>query len=448
MDIYSFLNSRDVAAHCREINKVWNAFEMAVIIARSSCPMADKHAAWRELIADSPDMATLANMHYKSYDSLHRKLTELVDYEERALELIKNPVPGAVYMYSISLNDERNYNETNYIFSTYETALTKARDSWERDDVLNIKIEKLYVNDAVGDADKGRIEVITDYDGKEYSISILGVNEAGLFPDIAIDDLLTRLDDLFYLDIPVPFKRGDILIAQSGIWGKSDAFVLDWLDLDDKERLAQRLSGEGFGDGSDMIGWGFFTDSDGVLYGDHTACYDCLEYYRGNLTGKEEILHYVNLFIKGEIDLPDLLAMQCRAVFEHKLDNGFRIDIHGRHISERHLAENRPAFGEKEANGLMPWVADKLSIIQVEFLAKESGIDDTESVQTLLSDGGGQFMGMCAGIVHEENHYEKTNDGKFNSSRKDMARLILERYGHKEDGWINEYAESDQGETV
>ena len=65
MDIYGFINSRDVAAHCREINKVWTPFEMAVIIGRSDKTMSEKHAAWRELITDYPDMPTVENMHYK-----------------------------------------------------------------------------------------------------------------------------------------------------------------------------------------------------------------------------------------------------------------------------------------------------------------------------------------------------------------------------------------------
>lgn len=44
MDIYSFLRSPDVAAHCRNINKTWNTFEVAVIISRSICTIHEKHA--------------------------------------------------------------------------------------------------------------------------------------------------------------------------------------------------------------------------------------------------------------------------------------------------------------------------------------------------------------------------------------------------------------------
>ena len=54
MDIYNFIRSRDVADYCREINKVWNTFEMALIIGRSSIPVIEKHKAWRELIRMLP----------------------------------------------------------------------------------------------------------------------------------------------------------------------------------------------------------------------------------------------------------------------------------------------------------------------------------------------------------------------------------------------------------
>ena len=97
MDIYAFINSPDVAAHCCEINKTWTPFEMAVIIGRSRRPMIDRHTAWRALINEYPDMATPATSYYDSYPSLHRLLAELIEYEERELALFKTSETGAVY---------------------------------------------------------------------------------------------------------------------------------------------------------------------------------------------------------------------------------------------------------------------------------------------------------------------------------------------------------------
>lgn len=56
MDIYSFLNSKDIAEHCRRLKKAWTPLQMALIISRSDRPVPDKHRAWRELISDCPDM--------------------------------------------------------------------------------------------------------------------------------------------------------------------------------------------------------------------------------------------------------------------------------------------------------------------------------------------------------------------------------------------------------
>lgn len=36
LDIYNYINSPDMAKHCREINKLWTPFEMSVLISRSN----------------------------------------------------------------------------------------------------------------------------------------------------------------------------------------------------------------------------------------------------------------------------------------------------------------------------------------------------------------------------------------------------------------------------
>ena len=83
--------------------------------------------------------------------------------------------------------------------------------------------------------------------------------------------------------------------------------------------------------------------------GGHTYPYDCFEYYRGKLEGKDRLLHYVSLFYQNEIGIAELLNMQCRLIMEHQLNNHFNIDSHGCYIPENLLAENRPVQAEKES---------------------------------------------------------------------------------------------------
>jgi len=107
MDVYSFIDHRGIADHCRKIGQTWTAFEMAVIIGYcQGRTVAEKHAAWRELIENYPDMPTLEHYNYSSnpnfvsYSSLHKKLAETIEYEEAVAALFMKQEEGATYKYS------------------------------------------------------------------------------------------------------------------------------------------------------------------------------------------------------------------------------------------------------------------------------------------------------------------------------------------------------------
>jgi hypothetical protein len=332
MDIYSFIRSRDIAAYCREINKTWNTCEMATIISRSNRPMADKHVAWRELIANHPDIPSLPTCQRTNFGSTHKKLEEIMDYEQRVLALFKKPELGAVYRYKVC--HDSNSNSYSYtVFTCLEKALSDLKERWERDDVSEFRVEKVYIDDA--DGGNGVIEVSLDYDGDIYWSFVIGSEAArtAWFPGFDLYESSSAVFDSFYIYIPTPFKCGDILTDSRNV------FVHNRLSQDDPERLAKYLSGE-MGDGTDMIGWGFFVSDDGVLFGNHTHDLDCFEYYRGKPEGNNRLLHYVSLFLKDKIGLPELLTMQCRIMLEHQLECNFPIQSHGCYIDDSLLAEN------------------------------------------------------------------------------------------------------------
>ena len=119
MDIYDFINSTDVADYCREIGKTWNPLEMAFIIGHCMrSRITDRHKAWQELMSDYPDMPMPAYTENEDFDyshkalaeeitgsrngdSLHKKLAEVIDYENRAFEMFITPESGAFYYYII-----------------------------------------------------------------------------------------------------------------------------------------------------------------------------------------------------------------------------------------------------------------------------------------------------------------------------------------------------------
>ncbi|MCL2192652.1 MAG: hypothetical protein FWB78_04560 [Treponema sp.] len=204
-------------------------------------------------------------------------------------------------------------------------------------------MDKLFADDA---DQEYRMGAMLDHDGNVYELTFHFIKEeahARLFPGIPFDDCGgDALSDNFYMDIPTPFKHGDILTCGAGrtrLYGKSPAFVLDFLVRDNPKLLDRALRGEMF-DGSDLTSWGFYVDDSGTLYGDHFHNHDDLEYYRGKVEGKDRLLHYVGLYLKKEITLPVLLTMQCRLMLEHQLDKDLRLSWHGRPIPEHLLAEN------------------------------------------------------------------------------------------------------------
>ena len=77
---------------------------------------------------------------------------------------------------------------------------------------------------------------------------------------------------------------------------------------------------------------------------------------------------------------------------------------------------------------------------------KELGVD-SQTIQTRLikspSDEG-FLLGRCADIVHEENHYYRNNDVRYNEERRAMARMILEKFGRTENWWADSYGEDEE----
>ena len=444
MDIYRFIDSKDVAAHCREIGKTWNTFEMAVIIGRSNKTTAERYEAWRELIDHYPDMQTPGNRH----ESIHKELAKHMVNEERKLAYFMTPQPGAVYRYDIWSDENDCWSRST--FQCVEDAIKAAKEMCD-DEAAVIRVEKvydIYVNyeplSIIASLDSvGNIESLNFYalgSREERTKMFPAIN-----PDIYFVDWGGFLcSDYTYVDIPTPFKRGDILT-----WG-DHIFVLHSLDSDNPERLAKIVGlSNGYNYGTE--GWGYFVNDNGCLYGDHISGNDAYEYYHGKLEGNNRLLHYVSLYYQDKIDLAALLNMQCRIILECQLSNNFNIDSHGCYVPVDLLAENRLTQDEKEelerTDGVMPWVVGKLTIHQVDFLVREYG-GDRESVQLELKDYGGWCLGMCAGIVHDENYYEKTGDDKFNPARRDMARMFLAAYDCTEDGWIDKHTEPETGAEI
>ena len=161
MDIYSFLNSRDIAEHCRKIQKEWSPLEMALIISNSNRPqsISDKHEAWRELISDYPDMPVppVPDCYFsRGFDSLHEILLSRIAYEERVMQCFMEPAPTVVYRHRVMWSGQWEYSES--IYTSFQKAWNDVVDSWDRGETPEIIVDKIFPND------EGCISICFDYD--------------------------------------------------------------------------------------------------------------------------------------------------------------------------------------------------------------------------------------------------------------------------------------------
>ena len=97
----------------------------------------------------------------------------------------------------------------------------------------------------------------------------------------------------------------------------------------------------------------------------------------------------------------------------------------------------------KQGKVLMPWVVEKLSIQQVEFLPKETGRDMWSIQNEWITDDGVYLVLMCSRIIHVENHYKKINNGWFDRDRRNMAGSIMKACGDSEDRLFKAWANMD-----
>ena len=321
LDIYHFIRSQDVAAHCRNIGKLWDTLGMATIIDRSNCTIEDKHVAWQALIEYYPDMCSCPNYDDVQFDSVHDAINERIKYDKQAIKRFKLPESGVIYSYRLP-----DWYDDSEAFSTFEKAFIAFTEAYSQEEAPIVHFKRSILDD-----DSNIIYADFDHDGSLRRVDVCIDDELfeKWFPQIRgkkskIGRLYFAFSELFFIDIPIPFKRGDILVATRN--RIDEVFVFDRSLHDTPEQYDKCLKGI-IADGGDMNGCGFFVNEAAVLHEDHTADYDSFEYFKGKLEGRERLLHFVSLYLTGKITLSDLLRMQCRIVAEQILSNrNFRID--------------------------------------------------------------------------------------------------------------------------
>jgi hypothetical protein len=297
MDIYSFFNSSDVAAHCRSIGHNFNALESAVMINKSdSRSIAEKHAAYREIIANYPDMEMPEKIDDNYIGSFHKALSEEIVYEETVLERFLRKEAGAVYQATICYEDSKKKPwQLEDIFSTYEIALSDALEN------INIEIEN-WTKCEKKDYIRMYKRYLDSEDWIQVRVSQLGDITSLEGAIVESQNWRSRqpLLDTFFIEVPVPFKPGDLVEDSTGGGGYTGSIYV----------LRDEVAKQGW-DTSDMVAWFYYYYEDSAsLQCECMHFYPDLQYCKRELEGAERILEYVSLYVKNVLCLCHLLTIQ------------------------------------------------------------------------------------------------------------------------------------------
>lgn len=295
MDIFRFIESKDIADHIRKTGHQLSELEQAWLIWYcKDAKRSERHTAWEYLIQHGTDCSVETSDHRQHWDSLHQMLHFHISLENKLEEFLRRSDPKTVYVAELKEKAASGCGHDWYwcggkMLSSYEKAMAYAMAEASPEHTLAIRICKYWC-----DSDSG-IQGEYSPNGEPTTIECRGE---------AVNTLLTQDEKTLYydsfdelwLDIPFPFQKGDIV---QHIHTKEPFVLLD-TDLWRKQRHPNRSVCRNIGD---MMAHGYSYDpEEHFLDDDAMCCYLDLEYRKEPLTGGERILDTYSRFVKGEID--------------------------------------------------------------------------------------------------------------------------------------------------
>jgi hypothetical protein len=301
-DDYNLINSRAIADYCRSIKHQFNTEELAVLVYRNKrMSIEEKIEKYNDLIENYPDMEVIERINCKHYDSVKTMIKNEIERLTSLKEKLEKDEEGVIYSYEMYYASTNDWDTNRALLDNLSLSFSKIKKEIyeyikEYDDTLAYRIIKKYLN-----SDEPTITA-------EYQV----FDQKGILTNIqdSENDFLD-IDNIF-LNIPTPFKKGDILVALDQIPYRkgmqpndNDIFVLDYL-CTWRESLDEFLK-KGNYDSSDMIGNGYYLcgeeNNSTEFVCDHKWNYDSFEYYDDELKGNTRVLKNISSFLKGKIGL-------------------------------------------------------------------------------------------------------------------------------------------------
>ena len=292
MDLYQYVNSKDIRAHLQNIGYQFNALEAAwLVYQHRGITMDERHAAWREIIETMPDMRVeYSDDSREPFESLHQLLRDYMEMEHRWYQDFITTEQNAVYEYEFC-QCKFDFRVNSSLFTEFDacfTAMGTALSEHKNEEIAHIFINKRYI----GETECDPLMIFDPYGAVKEVFGRNLQNEMehrihGFFGDL-------------WFAFPVPFLKGDIVYDPNGSEGEfcQGPFVLTETATDVYRRTGMQMDSE-----LDMTAQGYFQKENGALYAECMHAYMDLERYpEEKLTGKKRILKVLGNHLKGEID--------------------------------------------------------------------------------------------------------------------------------------------------
>lgn len=326
MDVYKFINSKDIRSHCEKTGHKFNPLEIAFLIYQSDHhTIVEKHAAWNELICTMPDVVIERRANCEYHDSLHKFLRKYMTLENKLLEDFFANKDGCVYRfdkivlphyYGVEADDidfDIPSETGKNLYSNFAAGLAiENRDNEEHtNEIVYYKVIKYYVLSDINQAPSG-MTILVDSKGAPLKIEEVLHRT---FLTKAEKELLYMSFDGMWINVPTPFKEGDIVFVHCYLHGYGgEPFVLTSLCTDAKDELGERRIRrlQKNGDISDMTAFGYrIHRKTGCIRYEYDHDYLSLEYYEKPLKGAYQKLASISRFMKEKLPIDTLINSCC-----------------------------------------------------------------------------------------------------------------------------------------
>ncbi len=338
VNLYRFINSKDIRKHLEDLKYEFNALEAAWLIYQcKDTTLKQRHKSWNWIIENMSDMAVPERSMCIYRESLHETLRQYIAMEDDLIGKFCSEEEGVFtlgrYCDGGTLYDD-GWSEA--VFFNLDECINKIKEDFEECEETK--------QESIDDPSYGRFwdsncpAVVRHFKNEKYRIQVSYDQDCevrrvfmfGPLKNIKADylNLMSMFFEGLWFDFPTPFKKGDIvhMINDDAEESYAYAFCRGAFVLEDI--LSQNLEEEREkphwvreqGDTTDMTAYGIFLQEDGTIYRECTNNYMDLEYYHGPYKGIRRILKPLSNFVKGEIELELFLYAYRIIVLEQKTE--------------------------------------------------------------------------------------------------------------------------------